>query len=679
MSSLLRYLAAGAAGASMAYTTPPIGWHWIQWFAWVPMLWALHDGEFKRNRRLSVTFGTFGLIFIFYWIANTITLFSNIPWVGAYGVLGLFSVAFGLPYVALWLGVHPLRRRLGDLWMLAMPAWLVVVEYGSQYVTLFPYTQGAVQYQNWPMFQLAAVTGGWGLSFLIMWSNCILGEAIYRRREGARRGFPTRWLTAFVLVSALVSIWGVNRFQGIEAQLRVAPVVRVAQLQSEHDMVYRLGKGARRAFDEWVDQTEQVPRRAADLVVWPEGASPYSLNEGLAALTLWDLAREGDFELVVGGGTRERDADAEMEDGEGRVRIFNSVYSFDRAGFTGSNESIPEMFLALVDNGCDLDDGHVWTRVEARVLAHWPTAMAGGAVPGDLASLYRSDGDWYSENNAAPSPVDSLLQECAAKLVSRNDELRRGLQLPAQFEEDLTTDVAAWRMLRAQTARFPLGFESSSFEPKRTYATWMFREKGCTSTDCPSMTVRCRDTGECHVYGPTPHYDKNVPLPFGEYLPFASTFPWFADLIKGPGDFRAGESAVVFDLDAARVASPICYEGTLPAVCRRFDRPELFVNVTNDAWFGTTSASELHGMLVATRATELGVPMFRSTYSGVSFVTEPHGVIYAKTNLFERVNRIVPIRMITIDTLYGRLGDWFVFVCAFLLAVTWRATGEEAS
>jgi apolipoprotein N-acyltransferase len=167
-----------------------------------------------------------------------------------------------------------------------------------------------------------------------------------------------------------------------------------------------------------------------------------------------------------------------------------------------------------------------------------------------------------------------------------------------------------------------------------------------------------------------------VPLPFGEYLPLASTFPWLAARIEGPGNFRAGEEAVVFDLSGTRVATPICYEGILGYVCDRFEAPDLIVNVTNDAWFGDGAASDLHGMLVTARATEMGIPVFRSAYSGISWVTEPHGRIYAETSLFVEENRVVPVRVGRVWTVYSWLGDWFVGFCAALLAALWfrRAT-----
>jgi len=101
--------------------------------------------------------------------------------------------------------------------------------------------------------------------------------------------------------------------------------------------------------------------------------------------------------------------------------------------------------------------------------------------------------------------------------------------------------------------------------------------------------------------------------------------------------------------------------------------------VTNDAWFGDTSGPHLHAMLASARSTELGIPMFRSAYTGVSMVVEPHGKILYETNPFQRVNRIAQVRMASIPTLYRRLGDWFVTLCAagLLLLLLTRNESER--
>jgi apolipoprotein N-acyltransferase len=167
--------------------------------------------------------------------------------------------------------------------------------------------------------------------------------------------------------------------------------------------------------------------------------------------------------------------------------------------------------------------------------------------------------------------------------------------------------------------------------------------------------------------GNVARYDKLVPLPFGEYLPLSDVFPFIRDWVEGPGNFRAGTVPVVFE-GKVRIATPICYEAILPHVCRRFPDPDLLVNGSLDTWFGDTPATHLHGMLAAIRSTELGIPLLRAGYTGVSMIVEPHGRITSETEPFVEVNRIVTVRMAKVWTLYRALTpyglqDWFVWLC----------------
>ncbi|MFT4624455.1 MAG: apolipoprotein N-acyltransferase [Myxococcota bacterium] len=503
----LRLLVAVLSGSVLSILAPPANIHLLHWIAYLPMFWALREGETRNNAVLSLCYGTVAVALIFRWLVDTITVFSNIPFLGAVGVLLLFGIVFGLPYSAIWLAVHPLRRRLGHWWVLAIPAWLVVVEWVSAYVLLFPYQQGVTQYRVPLTSQLSSVTGIWGLSFLVMWFNAMLAEGMYRLQEG--REWPWGHSAGAMAGLAATLVFGAIRHERVEAVLRDAPQMRIAQLQSDRGMEWRMEHSARAAFREWMDATQALEPGSADLVVWPEGACPYDLNTGRAADWLAEEAKRGGYEMIVGGGTRERERDPELDVDE--VRTFNSTYFFTPQGEVGGR------------------------------------------------------------------------------------------------------------------------------------------------------------------------YDKMVPLPFGEYLPFAETFPWLADIIEGPGSFRAGESAVVFAGDKARMATPICYEAILGYVCRWYDRPELLVNVTNDAWFGKTAASPLHGMLAAIRAVELGVPLYRSAYTGTSFAAEPHGHIHSETELFDRVHRIVTVRLATFDTIYGRYGDWFVALCAAGLAASMAASRRRSA
>jgi apolipoprotein N-acyltransferase len=74
-------------------------------------------------------------------------------------------------------------------------------------------------------------------------------------------------------------------------------------------------------------------------------------------------------------------------------------------------------------------------------------------------------------------------------------------------------------------------------------------------------------------------------------------------------------------------------------------------------------------MLAAVRAAELGIPVFRAGYTGISMVVEPHGNIYAETKPFTDETRVVTVRVATFDTFYKRFGDWFVALCALGLGL----------
>ncbi len=169
-------------------------------------------------------------------------------------------------------------------------------------------------------------------------------------------------------------------------------------------------------------------------------------------------------------------------------------------------------------------------------------------------------------------------------------------------------------------------------------------------------------------------YDKMVPLPFGEYIPFADTFPWLRQLIQGPGDFRAGERPTVFPARTAagvdyRYTVPICYEAILNGPMwdlyygENNDPVDLFVVITNDAWFGDTASPHQHAMLTTVQAIQFGRPMVRSAYTGVSWIVEPHGDIVGETVPFTDVQRVEELRLGSVETLYVRGGWVFPYLC----------------
>jgi apolipoprotein N-acyltransferase len=166
---------------------------------------------------------------------------------------------------------------------------------------------------------------------------------------------------------------------------------------------------------------------------------------------------------------------------------------------------------------------------------------------------------------------------------------------------------------------------------------------------------------------PAGRYDKMFPVPFGEYIPFP-----FGALVKKitneVGDFEAGKRVVVFNAGNQRVGTFICYESAFPDLVRRFAAAgaTVFVNLSNDGYFGPTAAREQHLNLVRMRAAENRRWILRSTNDGVSASIDPAGrVVQTFEPLKETAGRL-GYKTRSDLTLYSRYGDVFAWSCLVL-------------
>jgi apolipoprotein N-acyltransferase len=171
-------------------------------------------------------------------------------------------------------------------------------------------------------------------------------------------------------------------------------------------------------------------------------------------------------------------------------------------------------------------------------------------------------------------------------------------------------------------------------------------------------------------------YDKIMLVPFGEYVPFAGMFGWVRAAVETVGEFGRGTAELVLDGPAVvdgegpeprpvRLGPLICYEGIFPDLVRRFVAAgaDVLVNISNDAWYGRTSAPYQHLAMAAVRAVENRVPLVRSTNTGISAVVDPTGRIHDRTPLFEEAAVVVNVDLVEGGSLYTRIGDAFVYAC----------------
>ncbi|MFW6221918.1 MAG: apolipoprotein N-acyltransferase, partial [Fibrobacterota bacterium] len=170
-----------------------------------------------------------------------------------------------------------------------------------------------------------------------------------------------------------------------------------------------------------------------------------------------------------------------------------------------------------------------------------------------------------------------------------------------------------------------------------------------------------------------PYYKMQL-VPGSESIPFKSQFPILSRLNIGSADFSRGTEPVVFNAGKEIMAAPfICYEMIFPALVRKRvqEGANLLVNITNDGWFGRSTAPHQHAIMARMRSIENGVSLVRSANSGISLAADQFGRELGRTGLFTRDSLVVSVPLSSVKTIYTRYGDWLVWLSlVFLLLAT---------
>ncbi|MCK5509598.1 MAG: apolipoprotein N-acyltransferase, partial [Desulfobacterales bacterium] len=160
-------------------------------------------------------------------------------------------------------------------------------------------------------------------------------------------------------------------------------------------------------------------------------------------------------------------------------------------------------------------------------------------------------------------------------------------------------------------------------------------------------------------------YDKAHLVPFGEYVPFKKWLPFIGKMVEAVGDFSVGQKGKTIKWNNYNPGLLICYEIIFPELSRAMAKNDaaLLVNITNDAWYGRTSAPYQHFSMAVFRAIENRRSLVRAANTGISGFIDPVGRIMASTPLFQEkvITRFVPI--IHKTSTYTRFGDLFAIAC----------------
>lgn len=165
-------------------------------------------------------------------------------------------------------------------------------------------------------------------------------------------------------------------------------------------------------------------------------------------------------------------------------------------------------------------------------------------------------------------------------------------------------------------------------------------------------------------------YQKIHLVPFGEYVPLKHLLFFAAPLVESVSDFSPGETMPMLPVEGRPVSTAICYEVVYPSLARQAvsHGSQLLTTITNDAWYGRSSAPWQHFEQASLRAIEQGRYLARSANTGISGVVDPYGRIVQRTQLFEQAVVVAEARFLTGRTVYGRVGDVLAHACALLVA-----------
>ncbi|MGH6735638.1 MAG: apolipoprotein N-acyltransferase [Methyloceanibacter sp.] len=175
------------------------------------------------------------------------------------------------------------------------------------------------------------------------------------------------------------------------------------------------------------------------------------------------------------------------------------------------------------------------------------------------------------------------------------------------------------------------------------------------------------------------HYDKIHLVPFGEYLPFQDFLEslGFMQMTGVRGGFSEGAGPRFLAVPGAPPASPlICYEIIFPDdVVDANARPGWMLNITNDAWFGSSAGPYQHFHQAQVRAVEQGLPVVRAANTGISAVIDPYGRVLAEIGLGEKGLIDAGLPKVGQKTLFVRIGSALEVVILALAIAGWLACG----
>jgi apolipoprotein N-acyltransferase len=305
-------------------------------------------------------------------------------------------------------------------------------------------------------------------------------------------------------------------------------------------------------------------------------------------------------------------------------------------------------------------------RIRAQTIVKGGTPIKVAVLQGNIAQ----DEKWQ-DNPATRDAIVNRYLEMTREAIGRGAKfvLWPESATPLPYEQDPTHGEAIRRLAREGKITLLIG--SDQVEP--------------VSPPTPGKPTQLRYYNAAYLIQPSGAtaavYRKIHLVPFGEFVPFKRILFFVGPLVDAVSDFTPGTEPLTLPVEGHRVSTAICYEVIYGSLIRTFVQrgSELLTTITNDAWYGRSSAAYQHWQQASLRAVEEGRYLARAANTGISGFVDPYGRILEQSNMFESAVLADDIRFLTDRTVYNRIGDlvgWLSIALTFAaLLATVRKVG----